>query len=165
MSILLNRTWSMPCKWTFQMKPVQELLQKYNAGKGWIDPFAGMYSPAEIRNDIDQNCNAQYHLDALKFMEQFTDNSIIGILLDPPYSSNQALMTYKNHKLRKITPLYNHAARILQSDGYLITFGWHSNGAGKERGFKKVEILLIAHGGERNDTIITVEQKIFSNLI
>ena len=34
------------------------------------------------------------------------------------------------------------------------------NGIGKTRGFETLEILLVAHCGNHNDTIITVERKI-----
>ena len=32
-------------------------------------------------------------------------------------------------------------------------------GIGKNRGFEMIEILLVPHGGSKNDTIVTVEQK------
>ena len=44
--------------------------------------------------------------------------------------------------------------------GFCISFGWNSNGMGKNRGFEIVEILLVAHGGHHNDTIVTVEKRI-----
>lgn len=44
--------------------------------------------------------------------------------------------------------------------GYAICFGWNTNGFGKARGFKIIEIMCIAHGGSKNDTIVTVEQKV-----
>lgn len=43
--------------------------------------------------------------------------------------------------------------------GYAISFGWNSNGFGKNRGFEVIEILLVSHGGHHNDTICTVEMK------
>jgi len=33
-------------------------------------------------------------------------------------------------------------------------------GIGKGRGFKIVRIMLVPHGGAKNDTIVTVERKI-----
>jgi hypothetical protein len=31
---------------------------------------------------------------------------------------------------------------------------------GKNRGFEIVEILIVAHGGHHNDTLVTVERKL-----
>lgn len=33
-------------------------------------------------------------------------------------------------------------------------------GIGKKNGFEIIEILLVAHGGMHNDTIVTVERKL-----
>jgi hypothetical protein len=51
-------------------------------------------------------------------------------------------------------------ARITKPNGWVLCFGWNSNGVGKTRGFKLEEILLVAHGGHHNDTICTAERKI-----
>ena len=50
--------------------------------------------------------------------------------------------------------------RILKPNGIVISFGWNSNGMGKTRGYAKKEILLVAHGDNHNDTIVTVEKKV-----
>lgn len=47
-----------------------------------------------------------------------------------------------------------------QTGGVCISFGWNSMGIGKKNGFEIIEILLVAHGGMHNDTIVTVETKL-----
>jgi hypothetical protein len=54
----------------------------------------------------------------------------------------------------------NEVARTLKVDGICIICGWSSNGIGLKRGFKMIEILLVPHGGSKNDTIVTVEKKL-----
>ena len=49
--------------------------------------------------------------------------------------------------------------RILKPNGVALCFGWNSNGVGKTRDFEMMEILLVAHGGSKNDTICTAEIK------
>ena len=51
-------------------------------------------------------------------------------------------------------------ARICKKEGIVISFGWNSMGIGKNRGFNMIKVLLVPHGGSRNDTICTVEQKL-----
>lgn len=66
-----NRVWAMPSKWTFTIQPIRELIYKYvGDGKGWIDPFAGENSPAEITNDLNPNRPAKYHMKADEFIKQ-----------------------------------------------------------------------------------------------
>lgn len=146
------------------MKCVQNLLAKYEAGHGWADPFAGMYSPAEISNDIEKRM-AKYQMDALDFLKSLPTESVKGVLFDPPYSVEQCL--------RKYTPRYKGTAgrteywtrckdeigRIVIPGGTVISFRWDSTGIGKKRGFEIVEILLICHGACHNDTIVTVDRK------
>ena len=50
--------------------------------------------------------------------------------------------------------------QLLKPNGIAICCGWNSAGFGRERGYEFIEILLVAHGGAHNDTIVTVERKI-----
>ena len=84
--MIINRVWAMPSKHTFTIKPIAELLARYvGDGKGWVDPFAGENSPAEITNDIDPQHKATQHLEATDFARGLNGN-VQGILFDPPYS-------------------------------------------------------------------------------
>lgn len=172
----IERKWAMPSAWTFTIKPIKELLGRYNIGKNWIDPFAGQNSPAEITNDHNPETPALYHLEAREFVESFikTKKRFDGALFDPPYSYRQVSEHYKvigkkATQLDTSTQFYNRVlnplADIIKPGGYAISFGWNSNGMGKNRGFEIVEILLVAHGGHHNDTICTVERKIQQKLL
>ena len=107
-------------------------------------------------------------MDALDFLRTFEDNEVNVVLFDPPYSPRQVSECYK--KLDKTVnmqttqssfwgKLKKEVGRILAPDGICITCGWNSGGIGKTLGFSIEEILLVAHGGWHNDTIITVERK------
>lgn len=172
--ININRVWAMPNKWTFQIKPIAELLARYvGDGKGWVDPFAGMTSPAEFTNDLNINSPAKSHLDAFDYVDTLDGSWFSGCIFDPPYSLSAVAMFYKGVGLKSRlgedpTATFKKVKDVIGSkiypSGYAISFGWNSNGFGKKRGFEIIEILLIAHGGGHNDTIITVEQKLGSFL-
>lgn len=51
-------------------------------------------------------------------------------------------------------------ARIVKPNGKCISFGWNTNDVGKKRGFQIESILIVAHGGSHNDTLVTVEKEI-----
>lgn len=159
----------MPNKWTFTIKPIAELLRKYvKDGKGWIDPYAGKHSPAEITNDLNEQLNTKYHMDARDFCKQL-EGKYDGVLFDPPYSYRQVSEHYakagiKATQLDTSTNFYNRTMDLIykkiKTHGLAISFGWNSNGFGKKRGFKIIEIMLVPHGGRHNDTICIVEQKV-----
>jgi hypothetical protein len=64
----------------------------------------------------------------------------------------------QNSRLNKVCK--DSMKEILKTGGFAICFGWNSGGMGVTRGFELVEILLVAHGGAHNDTIVTIEKKI-----
>lgn len=168
--IIFNRVWSMPSAWTFTIRPVKELLQRYvGNGKNWVDPFAGQNSPAQYTNDMNPHMPAGCHMEALEYATKVLNEEYDGILFDPPYSFRQISEHYKGLGM-KATQMQTGMAfyekvksalcEKVKKGGYVISFGWNSNGFGKARGYKIIEILMIAHGGSKNDTIVVVEQKV-----
>ena len=171
--IITNREWAMPNKNTFSIKPIKNLIQRYLKGK-WIDPFANdsIFKELLITNDLNPEFKTDYNLDALEFLKQFDNNSIDGILFDPPYSTHQIVKSYDGFgKMREFSRYAIEIKRIIKNNGYCISFGWNTNGMPYEMkiggikhktGFNKVkkEILIIPHGGCHNDTLVTVDQKI-----
>lgn len=167
-SPIIERKWAMPNKNTFSIKPIKELILDELTDGVWIDPFANSNKLASITNDLNTEYDTDYHMDALDFLKLFPDNSIDGILYDPPYSPRQVSECYNNVGLSvtwdttKSSFWSNHKreiSRILKSNGKVITFGWNSGGIGASNGFSIKRILLVPHGGWHNDTICTVEVK------
>lgn len=166
----IERIWAMPNKYTFTIKPIKELLQDEMNGGIWIDPFAGFHSPAQITNDLDPTSTAISHMDALEFLKMQQDSNCDGGFYDPPYSISQATECYKGFgkqylDVKPSSMLYwksikNELARIVKPGGKIICCGWSSMGLGKNRGFEMTRILLVPHGGSKNDTIVTVERKL-----
>lgn len=159
-----ERYWAMPNKWTFTIPPIKKLLKEEISGVG-VDPFAGENSPAQVTNDIEFDKKTTFHEDALTFLSYLTANTFDYCLYDPPYSITQARKYGKKEfaSMRYWKQCKDQIARILKPRGKVICFGWNSNGLGKNRGFKLLKVVLIAHGGSKNDTIVTVERKNRSN--
>jgi len=162
--ITISRIWAMPSKWTFSVKPIKALIDRYIT-PNWADPFSGKYSPAEHTNDIEDR-GAKSQMDALAFLKGFSDNSLDGILFDPPYSTEQCLRRYTpKHggtagRAEYWAKCKDEIARIVKPNGVVISFCWDSTGIGQTRGFTIEEILVVCHGACHNDTIITVDRKI-----
>jgi len=166
--IIFNRVWNMPNKNTFDIKPIKELINKYYKTGLTIDPFANKNKIASITNDIDKQYDTDYHLDALDFLKTFEDNSVDLVLFYPPFSPRQVSESYKklgmtvNMKTTQSSfwgNLKKEISRIVKKNGIVISFGWNSGGIGKTNGFQIIEILLVPHGGNHNDTICVVEVK------
>lgn len=159
----------MPNKYTFDIKPIKQLLEDEVAEGLWIDPFANKSKIATITNDLNTEFDTDYHMDALEFLKMFDDDSVDGVLYDPPYSTRQVSECYNNvgipvtNEVTRSSFWTKHKkeiSRIVKQDGKVISFGWNSGGIGMFNGFSIQEILLVPHGGWHNDTICTVEIKV-----
>jgi len=169
-SVKMNRIWAMPNKLTFTIKPIKELINRYLKGV-IIDPFANSSKLGTVTNDLNPEMDTNYHLDGLAFLKLMGTESADVILYDPPYSITQAAQCYNAFGKDKLeinvanmgywAACKSEVARVLKPDGVCIICGWSSNGngIGINRGFEMIELLLVPHGGSKNDTIVTVERK------
>lgn len=167
----ITREWVMPNSKTFRIKPIKNIIEKYSQNKKIIvDPFANESSIKEvlpkdstyINNDIDEEFDTQYHLEAYDFLKMFDDESVDMVLYDPPYSPRQVSECYR--KIERTVTMKDTQASYFsrfkkEIGGICISCGWNSNGIGKTLGFEIIEIKLLAHGGMHNDTLVTVERK------
>ena len=146
--MIIERKWAMPNKRTFQIKPIKELLlQQFRTGIKILDPF-----PFE------------YKKDATELLNETKDESYEYAVFDPPYSPRQLKECYKGKgeydtKSSTWSNWKNLLSKKIKVGGKIISFGWNSGGRGINRGFKIKKILLVAHGGNHNDTICVVEEK------
>jgi hypothetical protein len=166
MTLLITKAWAMPSKNTFTIKPIRQIVEKYAHGI-IVDPFANSSKIATITNDLDPAFDTDYNLDALDFLKILQNNSANTVLYDPPFSPRQVSDCYRkmDRTVNKETTqksfwakLKREITRVIMPQGIVISAGWNSGGIGKKLGFEQIEILLVAHGGGRNDTIVTIER-------
>jgi hypothetical protein len=148
----ITREWAMPNKKTFAIKPIKELLERvipvYKNEHLCLDPFPFDYSK-----------------DATEYLNEKQDDCYYNAVFDPPYSPRQLKECYKglgeyDTKASTWSNWKDLLSKKIKKGGIVISFGWSSQGMGINRGFEINEILLVAHGGSHNDTIVTVERKI-----
>jgi hypothetical protein len=157
------RVWSMPAADTFDVPPIGEMVRRYlRQSTVSVDPFARNKRWATYTNDLNPDTAAEYHMDAVDFLQTLHAKGICAdlVILDPPYSMHQQTVTYKQTKMFALTPVYELSAELLTVGGVALCFGFNSNGLGRERGFVVEELYLIAHGGHHNDTICMAERKL-----
>ena len=147
-------------KYTFKIKPIREWVESQCSGKV-LNLFAGptRLDVDEIRNDMNEKMDADFHMDALEFVENWEDR-FETIILDPPYSYRKSMEMYKGFKASPFRKLKDALPDIIIPGGKIITFGYHSNVMGEGRGFNISRIALFSHGGAIHDTIASVETKI-----
>lgn len=165
-----HRTWGMPSVDTFQCKPIGQFVRRHLRGVS-VDPYARNTKLATYRNDLNPNTCAEYHMEAVEFVQMLVDKEVKAdtIIFDPPYSPTQLKRSYddigrkmtKEDSLGGVTraKLRKLVGKLLNPDGVVLSFGWNSVGMGKTYGFEIVELMLVCHGQDHNDTICIAERK------
>lgn len=151
-------------RYTFSIKPIRNWVECNSEGKT-LNLFAGKtkLNIDEVRNDLDPEAISEYKMDALEFLRNWTGVKFDTILLDPPYAYRKSMEMYKGILCSPFKQLKDEIPRILNQNGLVITFGYHSNTMGKSRGFQVEKIGLFSHGGAIHDTIASVERYIVQN--
>lgn len=148
-------------KYTFKVKNIREWVET-NCNGYTLNLFAGItkLNINEVRNDLSETAIADYRMDALEFLRKWDGEKFDTILLDPPYAYRKSMEMYNGIVCSPFKQLKDEISRVLNVNGRVITFGYHSNTMGKNRGFEVERIALFSHGGAIHDTIASVEIKI-----
>jgi hypothetical protein len=171
--VIMSRAFARANHWTFEIKPIKELIARYAGdGLGWADPFAGESRFAQLRNDMNPERNQTFQMEAVDFAEYITmgwEAILNGVLFDPPYSYRQVSEHYKilGKKATALDTSANFTIRVkraiapaIKQGGYAICCGWNTGGFGKCLGFELIEVLDVCHGLTHQDTLVTVERKL-----
>jgi hypothetical protein len=171
--IAFSRFWAMPSSETFTIPPIRAFVKKYlRTARISVDPFARDGGWATYTNDLNPKTKAQFHLPANEFLALMKAKEVRPdlVLFDPPYNLAQIKECYQGVGKEFGQWEAQHGAYwqeekdlirdIVPPGGIVLSFGWNSNGMGLDRGFKIVEIMLMAHGGPHADTICMAEKKV-----
>jgi hypothetical protein len=148
-------------KYTFKSKKIREWVEENCEGKV-LNLFAGvtLLDVDEVRNDLRDTMTADYNMDALEFVVKWKGDKFDTVLLDPPYAYRKSMELYDGAVSSPFNALKNAIPSILNDNGIVITFGYHSNVMGRGRGFEQEHICLMSHGGAIHDTIAVIERKV-----
>ena len=82
-------------RYTFSVKAIRLWVENACEGKV-LNLFSGMtkLDTDEVRNDLDGSAMADYHLDALEFLNTWKGVRFDTILLDPPYAYRKSMELY-----------------------------------------------------------------------
>lgn len=146
-------------RFTFESKQIKKWVETVAYGKT-LNLFAGktLLNLNEIRNDIDKNMIAEYHKDAYDFVCEYKEK-FDTILLDPPYAYRKAMEMYNGNYSSKFKLIADEIPKILNKNGQVISFGYHSTFLGKKRGYILKELCVFGHSGAQHCTIAIVENR------
>ncbi|WDF55894.1 hypothetical protein [Mucilaginibacter sp. KACC 22063] len=146
-------------RYTFSVRPVRRWVEAQCEGRV-LNLFAGptLLGLEEVRNDLDPEMPANFHLDGAAFLETWQGEPFGTILLDPPYALRKSMELYKGIVCSPFRRIKDAIPRCLKPGGLVITFGYHSVVMGQSRLFKVEKVAVFSHGGAIHDTIASVER-------
>lgn len=169
-AVQISRAWAMPSADTFSIRPIKDLIARYELGCCVIDCFARNTTIGTLRNDLAAGTDATYHFDAETFADILVCWGTVAtaILFDPPYSIRQCAEVYKSvgreflqddsQQAGRWTRLKDKLTQLCAPNSLAFSFGWNTTGFGKKRGWTLRECLIVNHGSAHNDTLCVVEQ-------
>ena len=145
-------------RYTFQSPKIKEWVESRSHGYV-LNLFAGktLLNLNEVRNDIDPKMPAHYCMDAFDLIKTIQHKEFDTIILDPPYSYRKSMEMYNGNLCSRFKLIADNIPRVLNDDGVVISFGYHSTFMGKVRGYGLKELCVFAHGGAQHCTIGIVE--------
>lgn len=146
-------------RYTFSVKAIRQWVEQCCEGKV-LNLFAGrtLLSADEIRNDLDPEMPADYHLDALEFLRTWKGAIFDTILLDSPYAYRKSMELYKGIVCSPFRQLKDEIPSCLNPGGKVIAFGYHSVVMGRNRNFRLEQLAIFSHGGAIHDTVASIER-------
>lgn len=158
-----SRAFGMPSGDTFSIKPIRAFIDRHiNRGGLVVDPFARNSKLGDLRNDLNPQTTAEFHMGAAEFLRTLAGRTDIScVLFDPPYSPRQISECYTaagltatmkdTQNARFYKECRDAMALFLREGAVVLSFGWNSSGMGAR--WRRLETALIHHGGAHNDTI------------
>ena len=171
--IKFSRFWNMPCGDTFTVPVIGNFVRRFlQTSEVSVDPFARNKRWATHTNDLNPATEAEHHMEARVFLAMLVERGVRADLLifDPPYSPRQISECYamagmkagmadtQNAKLVK--ECRDLMRQIAQPGAVCLSFGWNTNGMGKQRGYEPIEIMIVDHGGSHNSTLCLAEKRL-----
>lgn len=156
----------MPSANTLSIKPIREIFDWYSFGIT-VDPFARNCELCEFTNDLNPTTKAKSNMFALDFIISLPKMNFV--VFDPPFTLRQVKECYESVGAQFLKEDSQNAIRWSKERNAIaekqnkgdrvMSLGYTSVCMGKKRGYKILEICLVAHGPAHNDTIVTVEEK------
>ena len=118
-------------RWTFQTKKVRDAVLPHLRGRV-LNPFAGATrldeykrGITEVRNDLNPERDADYHVDAADLGNLFESKSFDVAVLDPPFSQSQADEHYESMHARDMGEVRREVAALVKPGGTIVEFGFN----------------------------------------
>jgi len=152
-----------PNRWTFQSDKIRRWVeQRLNgrvlnacAGKTKLD-----HDGEIVRNDIDEQRDADLHVDVTEIADHFDRCSFDTIVFDPPFSEYQANKSYEGRTVGKVALTKRQFHELLKAGGTVIQFGFTTTNMPISLSYEREAVAVFNTLGQMNDYLASVDRKL-----
>lgn len=117
--------------WTFEVPQIRSLVERWLCGDV-LNVCAGQvhldHDGPVHRNDIDEDRDADTHIDARAVDEEFAHGQFDTVVYDPPYTAEMADRHYNGHHVGRAWEARGAIANVTAPGGIVLSFGYSSDG-------------------------------------
>lgn len=138
----------------FTVIPPADIDDEVHAGQ-W---FWNIY-PEIVRNDIDEQRDADLHLDVCEIADHLEPESFDTVVYDPPFSDYQAHRSYDGQQVGNDALAKQQFDALLRPGGRVIQFGYTTTCMPNELGYRRKTAWIWNTLGRMNDYLSVVDEK------
>ena len=151
-----------PNRWTFQSDKIREWVEARIRGRT-LNACAGKTKLSNdheiVRNDIDEDRDADIHVDVCEIADHFKPESFGTIVYDPPFSQNQASRSYDGKNVGDDALAKRQFHKLLAPGGRVIQFGYTTTCMPMSLGYERREVAVWNTLGRMNDYLSVIDKK------
>lgn len=151
-----------PNRWTFTNKKVKRWCESQLRGRV-LNACAGKTKLAHdheiVRNDIDEERDADMHVDVCEIADHLEPGSFDTVVYDPPFSHYQANKHYDGQQVSKPPVAKREFHELLRPGGRVVQFGFTSTNMPMELGYQRIAVAVFNTLGQMNDILGSVDVK------
>lgn len=151
-----------PNRWTFQSEKIRRWVEARLQGRV-LNACAGKTKLAHddvvVRNDLDEDRDADLHVDVVEIADHLESGSFDTIVYDPPFSQNQANTSYEGRKVGDDALAKRQFDELLAPGGRVIQFGFSTTCMPMSLGYERQEVAVWNTLGRCNDYLSVVDEK------
>jgi len=119
----------------------------------------GAHDHEIVRNDIDEDRDADVHADVCEIAGHFESESFGTIVYDPPFSQNQANRSYDGKQVGDDALAKRQFDGLLAPGGRVIQFGFTTTCMPMSLGYERREVAVWNTLGRMNDYLSVIDEK------
>lgn len=152
-----------PNRWTFESDKIRRWVEQRVHGRV-LNACAGKteleHGDEVVRNDIDEQRDADLHVDVCEIADHFDRCSFDTIVYDPPFSQYQASRSYDGQNVGDAALAKRQFHELLRPGGRVVQFGFTTTNMPLALGYERDAVAIFNTLGQMNDYLASVDRKL-----